>query len=139
MGDIANKSFVEEINKWGFTKNEISQLGLISFNKFSELYGFDLLHTTTSGMKSIYYDIIRNPHKFIDFANWVIPRFEKFIMLDIPLRIYIGGQKQFLQRGDVELEKALSNVLSFMKTYVETGYITPKRITIIIYYLNLII
>ena len=139
MGDIANKSFVEEINKWGFTRNEITQLGLISLNKSSELYGFDLLHASCCGMKSIYYDIINNPMKFKTLVNWIIPRFEKFISLDIPLRIYVGGTRQFVQRGDSDLEQALLNVLKSLRDYAKTGYITPRRITLIIYYLNLII
>lgn len=139
MKDIFyKKSATEDISKWGFTYAEVEELGISALIKFNNFYGVDLMSYNIRDIKHLYTDIIKQPAKYKSYAEWLRPRFKKFISLKIPMRIYVGGDKQFLARGDEKLEKSLINILKYINHYIYTGKITPKKITLIFYYLNLI-
>lgn len=135
---IQKKSAIQDITKWGFTYAEVESLGISALTKFNNYYGTDIMTFNTKDMYHLYHDIINNPDKYKSFAEWLRPRFKKFILLEIPMRIYVGGDKQFLHRGDEKLEKSLINILKYINHYIYTGKITPKKITLIFFYLNLI-
>ena len=135
---IYKKSAQQDISKWGFTYAEVEELGISALTKFNNFYGVDLMTFKLGDIKGLYTEIIKNPNKYKEFAEWLRPRFKKFISLQIPMRIYVGGDKQFLHRGDEKLEKSLINILKYINHYIYTGKITPKKITLILYYLNLI-
>ena len=94
---------------------------------------------TMKDLKFLYSDIINNPNKYKSFVQWLVKRFDKFIELDMPIHVLVGGAKQFMSRGDVDLEKSLEKVSQAMHRYVDTGVITPKMISVTLYYLNLIV
>ncbi len=135
---IVNKSAIEDITKWGFTYAEVEELGIAALYHFNALYGYDIMNFTTCDTKKLYTEVIEKPEKYKNFFSWLKPRFLKFIELEIPLRIYVGGDKQFLNRGDETLEKSLQNVYSIINKYIDTGKIIPTEITMILYYLNMI-
>lgn len=135
---IQKKSANEEIGKWGFTYAEVEELGISAVTKFNNYFGVDMMNYTFKDIKHLYGDIIKNPEKYKPYFEWLRPRFKKFISLNISMRIYVGGEKQFLNRGDEQLEKSLINILKYINHYILTGKITPKNITLIFYYLNLI-
>ena len=87
-------------------------------------------------MRRLYYDIMRNPGKYKAYAEWLYIGFSKFISQNIQMRIYVGGDKQFLMRGDKQLESSLNRTLEAIDEYIKTGKVTPKRISAVLYYVN---
>ena len=133
-----SKSAVEDIKEWGFTFAEVEELGIAALHNFNMTFGVDIMDFSVKDIKHLYSSIISKPYKYKCFFEWLQPRFEKFIELEIPLRIYVGGCKGFITRGDEKLERSLVIVNDIIKKYIETDYITPSGITMIFYYLNLI-
>lgn len=123
--------------EWGFTIVEVEELGLVALNEFQLLFGVNLLDCNMTTIKSIYEDLINKPNKYVEFAIWLKDRLDKFIELKLPMRIYVGGEKQFISRGDDKLENSLLSVSHILTDYIVNGYITPKRISNIFYYVNL--
>lgn len=121
-----------------FLSAEIEELGIFALDKFSIMYGINITSLNICQLKKLYYDIINDHQKYMQFAKWLLPRFERFVNWGISMRIYIGGKKQFIMRGDAALEKSLNAILNAINEYIETGYTTPKRISTLFYYLNLI-
>lgn len=132
------KSAVEDIKEWGFTFAEVRELGVAALHNFNMTFGVDIMDFTVKDIKNLYSNIVSKPYKYKCFFEWLEPRFKKFIELEIPLRIYVGGDKQFITRGDGELEKSLQIVYDIIKKYIDNEQITPAGITMIFYYLNLI-
>lgn len=133
-----NESALEQLNKWGFTMLEVQELGIISIAYLNMMYGINVLSLSLGDLKKFYRDIIENPDKYKPFAIWLKKRFDGFITLELPMRIYVGGEKLFLSRGDKELEDSLLSLSNAMTEYIETGYTNPKRISVCLYYINLI-
>lgn len=135
---VVNKSSADDLMKWGFTYAEVEELGIAALNNFDKTYGVDLINFTKYDIKNLYYDIINNPDKYNVFANWLLPRFRKFIDFNISLRIYVGGPQQFINRGNEKLEKSLEKTYNIISNYEKTGKVKPSEITLVFYYLNLI-
>ncbi len=127
---------VEE-SKSVFTFAEVESLGIVALEEFNNEFGLNIATFKISDLKRLYIDIIHNHGKYKSFAEWLYPRFKKFIDWNIPMRIYVGGKKQFILREDEQLEKALKNTLDNISEYIATGKATPKRISILFYYMNL--
>lgn len=132
-------TLAQQVKIWGFTLAEVEDLGLMAFYKFKVDFGVDLLSLCFSQLKYLYGDIISNPNKYKFFASWLRKRFEVFIGINAPIRIYVGGEKKFMQRGDRELENMLKKILSWIDEYIDNGYITPSRISSIMFYMNKIV
>ena len=84
----------------------------------------------------MYKDIINNPIKYKKYISWLLGKFKDFINKHKPLSIYIGNDN-FLKRGDQELENYLQKSVKIMSNYIETGKITPNKISTVMYHLNL--
>ena len=139
MYNKLNKQFTQDqLSECGFTYAEVEELGLSALNELQVTFGFNMLTSTLGEIKSFYNSVINNSEKYRDFAIWLKVRFDKFVELNIPMRIYVGGIKQFISRGDEQLENSLNNVSKILEDYIETGYITSRRISNIFYYVNLI-
>jgi hypothetical protein len=133
------KSAVDQISNWGFSLAEVSSLGVSAIHKFYIMFGVNIMNFTFKDLRALYTDVVDNPEKYKPFAIWLKKRFDKFIELNIPLDIYVGGSKQFLSRGDELLEKSLNKVSQSLEVYIATGVIRPKMISTTIYYINLIV
>lgn len=132
---VDNKIASEQISKWGFTIAEVEKLGIMAAHKFSIVYGKDIVKYKFSDLINLYKDIINEPNKYKDFAVWLKKRFDIFVEFNLPLRIFAGNH--VITRGDEQLEKSLMNLSKVLDEYIQTGVITPKRISVTIYYLNL--
>jgi hypothetical protein len=139
VNKIGNKSAEEQIREFGFTLSEVEHLGIAALNKFNSMYGVNIMSFEVGDMKRLYRDVIEEPGKYKPFVQWLKPRFDLFCIYEFPLRIYVGGEKQFIQRGDEKLEKSLKKVSKALEDYVDFDYITPNRISAILYYINLIV
>lgn len=127
---------VEE-SKSIFTFAEVESLGIVALEEFNNEFGVNIAMFKISDLRKLYKDIMSNHNKYRSFAEWLYPRFKKFIDWNIPMRIYVGGKKQFILREDEQLEKGLRNTLDNISEYISAGKATPKRISILFYYLNL--
>ena len=135
--NLINKIEENQEKFLSFTSSEIEDLGVVTLDKFNKTYGLNISNFYISDLKKLYKEIINKQKKFILFAEWLLPRFECFVKGNYPLRIYVGGPKQFIVRGDPSLEESLSNLVQALKDYINTGYTTPKRISTMFYYLNI--
>lgn len=139
MDKLVNKPTKEQIQSYGYTLAEIEHLGLIALNKFNSLYGVNIMSFGLGEMKRFYKDVIEHPEKYKEFIQWLKPRFDLFVLFEFPMRIYVGGTKQFIQRGDEKLEKSLRKVSRVLEDYIDMDFITTNRISAVLYYLNLIV
>jgi predicted 3-demethylubiquinone-9 3-methyltransferase (glyoxalase superfamily) len=130
------KAEAQQYNQLNFTFSEIEELGIVALDKFNNMYGLNVANYTVSNLKRLYRDIIENPQKFKPFAEWLYPRFGKFISWEMSMKIYIGGKEQFIHRGDEKLEKSLNIIHKAIDEYIFSGKTTPKRISALFYYLN---
>lgn len=129
----------EPVSRWGFSKTDVEHLGFVALNKFNEMYGVNLTSCSLGQLKNMYIDLINDPQKYRPFVEWLKPRFDSFIELQMPMRIFVGGTRQFLTRGDKKLERALSKMSGFMEDYLSKGCTNSRRISATLYYLNLIL
>ena len=132
---IDNKLASEQISKWGFTVAEVEKLGIMSAHKFSIIYGKDIEKFKFRDLFILYKNIINNPDNYEEFAIWLKKRLDVFIEINAPLRIFAGNQ--VITRGDKQLETSLQNLSKVIGEFIHSGNITPKRISVAIYYLNL--
>jgi len=137
MGVINNLSDLSTL-KLGFTYAELEHLGMAFTLAFEETYAVDISDISISKLIRLYKDVIADCQKYKVIVEWLIPRLEQFILLNVPMRIYIGGKKRFLVRGDEALETSLGNILNVCRSYSTGCSIKPSQISAIIYYLNLL-
>lgn len=131
------KTEAHQFSMLNFTFAEIEELGTVSLDKFNNMYGVNITNFTISDLKKLYRDVIVNPSKYTPFASWLYPHFDKFISWEMPMKIYVGGTKQFIHRGDEELEESLKIILKAIDEFIITGKTTPRRISALFYYLNM--
>jgi hypothetical protein len=131
------KAEAHQFSKLNLSFAEIEELGTVAFDKFNNMYGLNVANFTLSDLKKLYRDVIENPAKYKNFAEWLYPRFEKFISWEMPMKIYIGGTREFIHRGDEDLEKSLNVIYKAIEEFIVSGKTTPKRISALFYYLNM--
>lgn len=137
MHRITNKTAEEQIKEFGFTLVEVKQLGLVALNKFLSTTGVNIMNFEFKDLLQFYRDVIANPAKYREFAEWIRPRFDVFVNYNFPMRIYVGGEKQFMQRGDKQLEKSLRKASKALNSYISGRKMRPDQLSLVLYYLNL--
>lgn len=130
-----NRIANDQISQWGFTIAEVEKLGIAAAHKFSIVFGQDITDYIFKDLINLYKNIINNPEIYKDFAIWLKKRFDIFIEINAPLRIFTLNK--VTTRGDLLLEKSLLKISKAIDEFINEGTITPKRISVIIYYLNL--
>lgn len=115
---------------------EIDNLGIIALARLNNLLGVDILNFNYKDLFNFYHDVIHNPKKYYEFAQWLSLRFGMFIERNSPMKIWVGGTIKFINRGDEKLESSLSKTYLAICEYADTGVISPRKISAVLYYVN---
>lgn len=133
---LINLEGENQLKEWGFTVAELKQLGLVATSKFESVFGTPI---GKYSLKRFYRETIGFDSRSKELACWLLPRLNKYIELNIPLRIYVGGSIQFINRGDEYMELSLRNLAYACGKYCSGEEVKVSQISSLIYYLNLMI